>query len=457
MRRRAAWWAIGLGSLGCLGLLAASVLAPDLLVRFSPVGGLSTTFIERLRDVRALAATLGCLLLLVASWRGGWRGALVALTGLIWVGALVNQLYPNHLIRRPQALLDAVLGEELLLRDYDPRPHLTVPAHPVTRARYPVINIHAHFRRWKPVWTAEQLIGFMDACNIERIVDLDGGLGERFAEEIQSYAARYPERFIIFATFPFSEKMKWGLFPERIAQLAEAKRLGARGIKIWKNLGLRTRDEHKQLVPIDDPRVDALWAKAGELGLPILIHVADLPANFDPLDRHNERYEFLKGQMELAYHGPAAPSPLQLLEQFERVVSRHPDVTFILAHLGNRSDDLAAAGAMLDRHPNLYMDVSARIQELGRQPHTARAFLIRYQNRLLFGTDGNPETEDYRTHFRFFETADEYFDYPFWSLFNYGRWKIYGVDLPDDVLRKLYHDNAARLLGLPLLAEQEGQ
>ena len=134
-------------------------------------------------------------------------------------------------------------------------------------------------------------------------------------------------------------------------------------------------------------------------------------------------------------------------------MARHPETTFILAHLGNRTDDLAAAGAMLDRHPNLSMDISARVSELGRQPRAAREFFLRYQDRLLFGTDGNPEEAVYRSYFRFLETADEYMDYPYWPSENYGRWKISGVDLPDAVLRKLYHDNAATLLGLPLLAE----
>lgn len=382
----------------------------------------------------------------------------VAVVLIMAAGFAIDRTYPGHLLRRPRLALEAILGEELLLRDYDPRPHLTVPEHPVDRARFPVINIHAHFRRWKQHWTAEQLVGFMDACNIERIVDLDGGLGENLTSAAAAYAGRYPGRFIHFATFGFKPELESADdFAKKIKRLEEAKTLGARGIKVWKNLGLRTRDAQGRLIPIDDPRVDALWAKAGELGLPVLIHVGDPQANFEPLDRHNERYEFLRAERALSYQGPDAPRPETLLEQFERVVARHPATTFILAHLGNRTDDLAAAGAMLDRHPNLVMDISARIQELGRQPVTTRAFFLRYQDRLLFATDGNPDAAVYRQHFRFLETADEYFDYPFWPMFNYGRWKIYGVDLPDGVLRKLYHDNAAKILGLPLLGQEAGR
>lgn len=383
-----------------------------------------------------------------------WGTALIAaglLTGIAGAWVLLERWHPHHLLRRPGQLALAVLGEEVLLSDYEPRARLIVPTHEVERARYPVINIHAHFRRWYQKWTPEELIGILDACNVQALVDLDGGLGDRLGEELAQYAKPYPDRLIIFATFPFSEKMKWGLFPERVEQLEEAKRLGARGIKIWKNLGLKTRDDEGRLVAVDDPRLDPLWNKAAALGLPILIHVGDPVAFFDPIGAHNERYEELKANPSWSFYGPQFPPLTEIIQQFERMVARHPDVTFIFAHLGNRTDDLREAGGLLDRHPNLSMDISARVSELGRQPRAAREFFITYQDRLLFGTDGNPDPSVYRTYFRFLETADEYFDYPFWPRYNYGRWKIYGIELPDEVLRKLYHDNAAKILGLPLI------
>lgn len=448
-----AWLTTAIGLAGLLGLAAGTLLTPSLLERLSPDGALSPAFLERMRTVRALLVLGGALLGSVAACRRwGLVGGLAACGLLAWAGAVGNHLYPAHILTRPRVALEALAGEELLLRDYAPRAHLVVPSHEVLRAKFPVINIHAHFRRWYQHWSAEQLVEIMDACHIKRLVDLDGGLGDNLRQAIEQYGGRYPQRFIHFATFGFKDRLESAeAFQAKVQRLVEAKALGAKGIKVWKDLGLRARDAQRRLVPIDDMRVDALWQTAGELGLPILIHVGDPQANFEPLDRFNERYEFLRSQRTLSYQGPTAPRPETLLAQFERVVDRHPQTTFILAHLGNRTDDLAAAGAMLDRHPNLFMDISARVQELGRQPVTTRAFFLRYQDRLLFATDGNPDAAVYRQHFRFLETADEYFDYPFWPMFNYGRWKIYGVALPDGVLRKLYHDNAAALLGLPKL------
>jgi hypothetical protein len=292
----------------------------------------------------------------------------------------------------------------------------------------------------------------MDACNVVATVDLDGQLGETLREEIARFNHAAPERLIIFAALGFPKgPVSWDLFQQQVDQLDSAKAMGARGLKIWKNIGLYTSDPAGRRIALDDRRLDPMWAKADALALPILIHVADLPANFDSLDRHNERYEFLSGNPRLAYHGAAAPRPEQLLTEFEAVVERYPTHPFILAHFANLPNDLAAAGALLDRHPNLSMDISVRVPELGRQPRAAREFFIRYQDRLFFATDGNPDERGYRQHFQFLETADEHIDYPFWPQINFGRWKVSGVELPDAVLRKLYHDNAAKLLGLPLL------
>jgi predicted TIM-barrel fold metal-dependent hydrolase len=446
---------------GVLALVGGTMATPELAARFSPDGILSLQSLWRLNALRVLAMAVGSVAVICASW-WRWRRlsiTLVVLAGsLWWSAAIVSRVYPNHLLLQPARLMRVALGEELLLSDYDPKPKLALPAHEVTRARYPAINIHAHFRRWIKTWTPEELIAVMDACNVRHLVDLDGGLGEELRQEIERYARPYPDRFTIFATFRFDGgKLDWEDFQKRIAMLGEAKAMGAKGLKIWKNLGLRTRDEHNRLIAVDDPRLDPLWAKAGELGLPILIHVGDPAAFFDPIDKHNERYEELKGHSTWSFYGPQYPSLAEIEAQFERVLERHREVPFIYAHLGNRTDDLQAAGGLLDRHPNLYMDISARVSEVGRQPRTASEFFIRYQDRLLFATDGNPGAEVYRAHFRFLETADEYFDYPLRELFNFGRWKIYGIDLPDEVLRKLYHDNAARLLGLPSLPAEGDQ
>ncbi len=445
--------------LGFAALLAAAMVTPEFLGRLSGHGTVSVPLVERLQWLRLTALITGAVLTVAGAWRSGGRrfGSLMLGLSVAWVLFMMNRIFPDNLLLQPARLARAALGEEMLLSDYDPRAHLVVPAHEVLRAKYPVINIHAHFRRWYQHWTPEQLVAFMQETNTERIIDLDGGLGNDLQQEVNRYAAPRPNQFVIFATFWFSDSLTdWNYFRRTVEErLPEAKANGAKGIKIWKNLGLRTRDEHGRLIAVNDPRLDPLWTKAGELSLPILIHVGDPAAFFDPIDRHNERYEELKANPDWSFYGPQYPSLQTVLNQFERVASAHPQTTFILAHLGNRTDDLTAAGAMLDRNPNLFMDISARVSELGRQPRAARAFFIRYQDRLLFGTDGNPEPSVYRTFFRFLETSDEYFVYPFWPEFNYGRWKIYGVNLPDDVLRKLYHDNAAKLLGLPLLASPQ--
>lgn len=444
------------GGAGLLALMAGTVVTPSALARLTSDGVLSMPLVERVQALRIVAVLLGVVLTAwaVGRLRGGHVGALAAVVLGAWWVTVVTRVYPHHLLFRPATLVRAALGEELLLGEYDPRARLIVPVHKVLRARYPVINIHSHFRR-SVHRTPEQIVAAMDACNVERIVDLDGDLGERLHEELGRYAGYDPRRLVIFASFGFGQTLKdWDYFRQYVAKLADAKQAGAKGLKIWKMFGLVTRDEHRQLISLDDARLEPMWEMVERLSLPILIHVGDPAAFFDPIDRHNERYEELKANPDWSFYGPQYPSLETVLGQFERVVERHPEVTFVLAHLGNRTDDLREADRLLDRHPNLFMDISARVSELGRQPRAAREFFITYQDRLLFGTDGNPDVAVYRVYFRFLETSDEYFEYPFWPAFNYGRWKISGIDLPDEVLRKLYHDNAAKILGLPTLSQR---
>ena len=446
-------------------LLAAALMSPELLGHLKslvhPRAGdiLSVSLVHKVQAVRLFLLVISGGLVGVGIFRStSMRGSLVS--GAIWLaGALtvIQYAYPRHLLFRPRDLFRAALGEELLLTDYDPRSHLVVPSHEVLRAKYPVINIHAHFQHWYQHWTPEQLLAFMQETNTERIIDLDGGLGKNLQEEVVRYAAPHPNQFIIFASFWFGDSLTdWNYFRRTVEErLPDAKAKGAKGIKIWKNIGIHTRDEQGKFIALDDQRLEPLWVKAEALNLPILIHLADPPENFAPLDEHNESLEYLIQDEAISYHGGRVPHPEVVLAQFERVAERHPKVTFIAAHLANVAYDLETAGRMLDRHPNLYMDISSRANELGRQPVTARKFMIRYADRLLFGTDGNPGAKVYRGYFRLLETADEYFDDPAWPKFKFGRWKLYGLNLPDDVLRKLYHDNAAKLLGLPLLASPQ--
>jgi len=452
----AAFW-MALFTLGVLALAAGTLLDIDRVSGLSPDGALSFSFQERLNTLRCWALLAGALLATLGLWR--WLGRLIGLISLFvclaWVGVMLNRLYPGQILSRPDRLLQAALGQEILLSDYQPKTYLTVPVSEVLKAKFPVINVHAHFRRSTPR-TPEQMDAIMGVCNVRTAIDMDGGLGQDLRDEVERFVKPYPGRFLIMANVWFGQQLSdWNYFAKDVEKLTQAKADGAVGIKIWKNLGLWTRDENKKLLTIDDPRVDLLWTQAGKLKLPVLIHIADLPSNFDPLDRFNDRFEFLKKNLDLAYQGPKAPSPLELLAQFERVVSKHPEVTFILAHTCNRTDNLEEAGKLLDRHPNLYTDISARANELGRQPSTARAFFIKYADRLLFGTDGNPDEVIYRGYFRLLETDDDFFNDPRWPRLESGRWKLYGLKLPDDVLCKVYHDNAARLFGLKTLQEME--
>jgi predicted TIM-barrel fold metal-dependent hydrolase len=221
------------------------------------------------------------------------------------------------------------------------------------------------------------------------------------------------------------------------------------GLKVFKSLGLTTRDANGALIAVDDPRLDPIWAACGRLGMPVLIHTADPVAFFSAPDECNERWMQLQRHPSWSFHGPAFPSRDELFAQRDRMITRHPGTTFICAHVGSHADDLAAADRFLTAHPNAYVDISGRVGALGRQPFTARAFLIEHQDRVIYGTDrfpGRPDQPRYRIYFRFLETADEYFDYYDHPFPPAGDWRIYGVDLPDDVLRKIYYGNSDRIL-----------
>ena len=367
----------------------------------------------------------------------------------IWA-IYIEGKYPNHLLWQPSKVGRFILGQDLLLKDYQPKSMLKTVAHKVTRAKFPVINVHEHFTHPLSMGERrpEEMIRVMDEANVQKIVDLDGGLGADLREKIKKYKTPYPERFMIFAHVWFDENgtHEHILSGKITDDIVEAAKMGASGIKIWKNLGLRSRDASGNLIPVNDPRLDPLWNKAGELGLPILIHILDPPANFVPLDRFNEDYEWLGGNTSYSFYGPDFPPPGVVYSQFEDVLAKHPNTLFIGAHLLSIGDDLSYLSSLLDKHPNLYVDTAFMTHRLGRQPHSARTFCLKYQDRILFGTDTRPTLEDYGAHFRFYETADEYFDPPFSSWMpDLPRWKIYGIVLPDDVLKKIYYQNAERI------------
>jgi predicted TIM-barrel fold metal-dependent hydrolase len=303
---------------------------------------------------------------------------------------------------------------------------------------------------------AAELAGVLDECGIARIVDLDGGHGDALRTELDRWLGALGERVAVFAGLDVDS---WSADPgfgeTEAARLREAVRAGAAGLKVWKTLGLRARDGAGRLIPVDDVRLDPLWAAAGELGVPVTIHVADPIAFFEPLDPANERWEELVANPDWHFW-PTRPRDLpdvdgfppfdELVDALEAVVVRHPRTRFIGAHVGCAAEDLARVSTILERCANFHVDIAARLGELGRQPYTARDFFLRWQDRILFGTDAAPEPAMYAVHARFLETMDESFDYGTDEPPSQGRWQIHGLGLPDDVLAKVYAGNAERLI-----------
>ena len=344
------------------------------------------------------------------------------------------------------------MSDASLAADFQPRSELVVPEHSAPQARFPAIDAHNHL----PVWEASAqgfdlaaLVREMDLLNLRTIVNLSGGTGEQLLRSLRALDTAYPGRFVTFCNVDWDGVGGLAWIERATAQLESDVRAGARGLKIFKSLGLEVRDDRGQTVMPDDARIAPLWDKAGELGVPVLIHVADPVAFFRPLDRFNERRDELRRHPDWHFYDAQYPSFQELIASLYRLIEAHPQTTFITAHVGCYPEDLGYVSRMLDTYPNLYTDMSARIAELGRAPYSARSWFLKYADRILFGTDAGPSIPMYQTHFRFLETADEYFDYaPGSEIPPQGRWKIYGLYLPDDVLQKVYHANAAQLLHL---------
>jgi predicted TIM-barrel fold metal-dependent hydrolase len=341
----------------------------------------------------------------------------------------------------------------MLLTNYRPRPVLTTKETKITQPKFPVIDAHNHLTEpfgggWDKRPVAE-LLDVLDQAHVITYIDLDGGWGEDiFHAHLDHFKAAAPERFVVFGG------VNWSAWPEHgnnfgewaANQLRAQATRGAEGLKIWKPFGLHVRDYNNQLVPIDDTRLDPLWATAGELGLPVLIHIADPVAFFDPVDETNERWEELHAHPDWQFPSPPFPSFDTLITQFANLIKRHAQTTFIGAHVACYAENLEWVSCLLDECPNLYIDFSARIGELGRQPYTARRLFINYADRILFGTDAGPDPSTYQIYYRFLETDDEYFNYGPDEIPRQGRWQIYGLYLPDDVLEKIYHLNARKIL-----------
>ena len=354
----------------------------------------------------------------------------------------------------------------LPLTGFQPKSMLHVRETRVQRARFPVIDFHTHVSRrraQKPSVPPGELVKTMDAVNLHTMVNLTGGTGEDLTGAIAAFDRAFPRRFISMTEPSWTRASETGYAAWQADEIVKAKAAGAVGVKVLKTLGLYLRDggPSGKLVRVDDARFDPMWETCGRLGLPVAIHVGDPEAFFLPIDRFNERYEELNAHPDWSFYGKDFPAFKEILDARDRVFARHPKTTFVALHVGHWGENLAAVGEMLDKFPNVHVEIGARIGELGRQPRTAARFFDRYQDRILFGTDAVPlgvETpqqvfgEDlYRIYYRFLETEDEYFDYAPAPVPPQGRWRIYGLGLPEPILRKVYSQNAERVLGMKLV------
>jgi uncharacterized protein len=333
--------------------------------------------------------------------------------------------------------------------DYRPRSTLVVPAHAVPRARYPAIDFHGHLRqRLSTAADLAELGAALDALNIRIIMAADNLSGERLRDALAAIDASpgLRDRVRFFAGVDFRD-VGPGWAERVVRQLEEDIAAGAVGIgEISKGLGLSFRKADGSRLRIDDPDLDPLWQAAGRLGVPVFIHTADPPEFFEPIDYENERWLELALFPSRHYPPDRFPGFEQLAEERDNLFRRHPNTTFVTAHLGWHGNDLARLGRIFDELPNVYAEVGAVLYDIGRQPRVARDFFIRYQDRILFGKDSF-QPDEYPYFWRVFETRDDYFDYyrPYHAF-----WKLYGIDLPDDVLKKLYYQNALRITpGLP--------
>jgi predicted TIM-barrel fold metal-dependent hydrolase len=347
---------------------------------------------------------------------------------------------------------------ELKLKDWEPRSMMVTKTTIVEKPMFPVIDIHNHLGGGKQTLTPERVERYLTELNeagVRTVVNLDGGWGERLTETLQALDQAHPGRFLTFALVNFEgiDDDDWSA--RETKRLEESFQAGAKGLKFHKLFGLRYRYKNGKLVAVDDPKLDPIWELCAKYKKPVVIHIADPAAFFTPLDRFNERWHELNVHPEWLFYGGANPKREDLLDQLHRVIAKHPTTTFVNTHFGNDAEDLASVADKLDKYPNMMVDIDARISELGRQPYTTRKFFLKYQDRIMFGTDTPPKRDAYRIYYRFLETDDEYFDCAA-SHHRQGFWNIYGIYLPREVLEKVYFKNAERVLRLtPTKAAKE--
>jgi len=332
-------------------------------------------------------------------------------------------------------------AQDLTFEEYNPASTLVVPGEILTKAKYPFIDVHGHQYRMANQDLTPVILA-MDILNMRIMVNLSGRSGDDLKKSVQNIKDNYSNRFVVFANIDFDGIGVAGWIEKTLSQLEEDVASGARGLKIYKSLGLRYTDKAGKRVAVDDVRLYPIWAKCGELGIPVLIHTADPKPFWDEFDGDNERWLELKLRPRRK-RGPDNPVPWeQLMDEQHNMFRKNPNTTFINAHMGWLANDLGKLGELLDDIPNMNVGIGAIIAELGRQPREAKAFFIKYQDRILFGKD-SWKPEEFPTYFRVLESDDEYFPY---HKKYHAFWAMYGLDLPDDVLKKVYYKNALRIV-----------
>jgi len=327
------------------------------------------------------------------------------------------------------------------VEEYEPVSTLKVPQHLLKHSKFPFIDVHNH-QFTMPIQNLSKLVADMDSLNMGVMVNLSGFRGKYLEWSLDNVNNHFPNRFVIFLNIDFEKLDDEGWPVETLKLMEEAVKQGVKGLKVYKTLGLTDTDNNGKRITIDDPRLDPIWAKCGELGIPVLIHSGEPNSFWNPKDKYNERWLELK-QEPGRYRSPDKyPSFEEIMSEQHRMFRKHPETKFIDAHLGWYGNDLERLGKLLDEMPNVYTELGAVLAELGRQPRFARNWMIKYQDRVMMGKD-TYKKEEYYTYFRVLETDDEYFDY---YRKRHAHWKMYGLALPDSVLQKVYYKNALKII-----------
>tara|TARA_R110002049_G_scaffold202967_3_gene373470 strand:+ start:3402 stop:4490 length:1089 start_codon:yes stop_codon:yes gene_type:complete len=333
------------------------------------------------------------------------------------------------------------IAQDISFEDYNPKSTLVIPGKAIKRAKFPFIDVHGHQYKMA-TQDLGPVIAAMDTLNMAVMVNLSGRSGENLKKAVQNISSHYPNRFVVFANVDFDGAGGAGWTEKTVNQLKQDVKNGARGLKVYKSLGMYNKDVKGGRLAVDDDRLDPIWKACGELGIPVLIHSADPKSFWDGFDGDNERWLELKTHPRRKRSDINPASWEQIISEQHSMFKKHPETTFINAHMGWYANNLGKLGGLLDEIPNMNVGIGAIIAELGRQPRFAKAFFIKYQNRILFGKD-SWKPEEFPTYFRVLESADEYFPY---HKKYHAFWPMYGLNLPDEVLKKVYYKNALRIV-----------